>query len=241
MKMLKKIITAFIIITIAFLGSFIKASADGGYTDEEIENSEVKPRIVISKEVLSLDYAKANPKRTVTISVYGADQKYCSTGLRFHFDERLTIDLTKLGDPKVKIGEAIEGFMNLVVRDGTCAEEGTHNSNIDPSKAKQVGMDGFFATSASAEDNGGDGVLYTFDVTLPDDIQPGDVFPIDILYKEFSWGHDLFAASRSKYPTMGPYLFTRGIYNKDINPYPGDDYLEAGSEYDGYIAIKKEE
>ena len=40
---------------------------------------------------------------------------------------------------------------------------------------------------------------------------------------------------------MGPYLFTRGIYNKDINPYPGDDYLEAGSEYDGYIAIKKKE
>ena len=40
---------------------------------------------------------------------------------------------------------------------------------------------------------------------------------------------------------MGPYLFTRGIYNKNINPYPGDDYLEAGCEYDGYIAIKKEE
>ena len=235
MKMLKKITTAFIIITIAFSGSFIKASADGGYTDEEIENSEVKPRIVISKEVLSLDYAKANPKRTVTISIYGADQKYCCTGLRFHFDERLTIDVTKTGTPKVKLGEATEGFMHAVARDKTCAEEGTHNSNIDPSKAKQVGMDGFFITSASANDDGGDGVLYTFDVTLPDDIQPGDVFPIDALCK-FS---ELFAATKKKYPTMGPYLFTRGIYNKEKNPYPGDDYLEAGSGYDGYIAIKK--
>ena len=101
MKMLKKITTAFIIITIAFSGSFIKASADKGYTDEEIENSEVKPRIVVSKEVLSLDYAKANPKRTVTISIYGAEYKYCCTGLRFHYDERLTIDLWKSESPNV--------------------------------------------------------------------------------------------------------------------------------------------
>ena len=35
MKILKKITTAFIIITIAFSGSFIKAKE---YTDEEIEN-----------------------------------------------------------------------------------------------------------------------------------------------------------------------------------------------------------
>ncbi len=43
MKILKTITTDFIIITIVFSGSFIKASADGGYTDEEIEKSEVKP------------------------------------------------------------------------------------------------------------------------------------------------------------------------------------------------------
>ena len=237
MKILKKITTAFIIITIAFSGSFIKAKE---YTDEEIENSEVKPRIVISKEVLSLDYAKANPKRTVTISIYGAEYKYCCTGLRFHFDERLTIDSSASGVPNVELGKACSGFMSAVARDRTCAEEGTHSSNIDPSKTKQVGMDGFFAGSVSAGDNGGEGVLYSFDVTLPDDIQPGDVFPIDVLYKENDYGHDLFAATQFKYPTMGPYLFTRGIYNKDKNPYPGDDYLEAGSEYDGYIAIKKE-
>ena len=235
--MLKKITTAFIIITIAFSGSFIKAAADGGYTDEEIENSEVKPRIVVSKEVLSLDYAKAHPKRTITISIYGAENKYCCTGLRVNFDQRLTMDLDKSGNPDVKLGEACEGFMHAVRRDKLCPSEGTHSSNIDPTKSKQVGMDGFFLTSASAGDNGGDGVLYTLDVTLPKDIQPGDVFPIDVLYK-FS---EIFQAVRNKYPTMGPYLFTRGIYNKDINPYPGDDYLEAGSEYDGYIAIKKEE
>ena len=237
MKILKKITTAFIIITIAFSGSFIKAKE---YTDEEIENSEVKPRIVISKEVLSLDYAKAHPIRTVTISIYGAEYKYCCTGLRFHFDERLTIDSSASGVPNVELGKACSGFMSAVARDRTCAEEGTHSSNIDPSKAKQVGMDGFFLTSAAAGDKGRDGVLYTFDVTLPDDIQPGDVFPIDVLYKENAYASDMFEAYANKYPTMGPYLFTRGIYNKDINPYPGDDYLEAGSEYDGYIAIKKE-
>ena len=237
MKILKKITRAFIIITIAFSGSFIKAKE---YTDEEIENSEVKPRIVISKEVLSLDYAKAHPIRTVTISIYGAEYKYCCTGLRFHFDERLTIDSSASGVPNVELGKACSGFMSAVARDRTCAEEGTHSSNIDPSKAKQVGMDGFFLTSAAAGDKGRDGVLYTFDVTLPDDIQPGDVFPIDVLYKEFNGRYDLFDDTISKYCTMGPYLFTRGIYNKDINPYPGDDYLEAGSEYDGYIAIKKQ-
>ena len=238
--MLKKITTAFIIITIAFSGSFIKAAADGGYTDEEIENSEVKPRIVVSKEVLSLDYAKAHPKRTITISIYGAENKYCCTGLRVNFDQRLTMDLDKSGNPDVKLGEACEGFMHAVRRDKLCPSEGTHSSNIDPTKSKQVGMDGFFLTSASAGDNGGDGVLYTLDVTLPKDIQPGDVFPIDVLYKEFNGRYDLFDDTISKYCTMGPYLFTRGIYNKNINPYPGDDYLEAGCEYDGYIAIKKE-
>ncbi len=240
MKMLKKI-AAFIIITIAFSGSFIKASADGGYTDEEIENSEVKPRIIVSKEVLSLDYAKANPKRTVTISIYGAEYKYCCTGLRFHFDERLTIGLRKTGKPDIKRGPATDTFLFAVERDKGWDDEGTHSSNIDPSKAKQVGMDGFFVASASAGDDGADGLLYSFDVTLPDDIQPGDVFPIDVLYKENAYASDMFTDYGNKYPTMGPYLFTRGIYNKDINPYPGDDYLEAGSEYDGYIAIKKEE
>ena len=235
MKILKKITTAFIIITIAFSGSFIKAKE---YTDEEIENSEVKPRIVISKEVLSLDYAKAHPIRTVTISIYGAEYKYCCTVLCFHYDERLTIDLWKSESPNVKMGEASKEFMFAVERNKGWNEEGTHSSNIDSAKEKQVGMDGFFVASASTGYNGSDGVLYTFDVTLPDDIQPGDVFPIDALYKP-SRG-DMFADFSHKYPTMGPYLFTRGIYNKDINPYPGDDYLEAGSEYDGYIAIKKE-
>ena len=151
MKMLKKITTAFIIITIAFSGSFIKASADKGYTDEEIENSEVKPRIVVSKEVLSLDYAKANPKRTVTISIYGAEHKYCCTGLRFHFDERLTMGFRKTGKPDIKRGPATDTFLFAVERDGTCPEQGTHSSNIDPSKAKQVGMDGFFVASASSK------------------------------------------------------------------------------------------
>ena len=165
------------------------------------------------------------------------------TGLRFYYDERLTIDI-RVGTedtPAVKYGPATETFMHIVKRDGTCSSAGTHSSNIDPSKAKQVGMDGFFVASASSGDDGYDGVLYTFDVTLPDDIQPGDVFPIDALYKENAAAQDMFEAFRDKYPTMGPYLFTRGIYNKDINPYPGDDYLEAGSEYDGYIAIKKVE
>ena len=142
-------------------------------------------------------------------------------------------------EPYVKYGPATEKFLHAVARDKSCSSDGTHSSNIDPSKAKQVGMDGFCVASASSKDNGHDGVFYTFDVTLPDDIQPGDVFPIDALYKP-SRG-DMFADFSHKYPTMGPYLFTRGIYNKDINPYPGDDYLEAGSEYDGYIAIKKEE
>ena len=159
------------------------------------------------------------------------------SSIKFNIEKRFPDSDT----PDVKRGPAAERLMYLIKRDHNFSGEGTHSSNIDPSKAKRVGMDSFFVASVSAKYDGGDGVLYSFDVTLPDDIQSGDVFPIDVLYKKIDIMYNLFTATRPNYPTMGPYLFTRGIYNKDINPYPGDDYLEVSSEYDGYIAIKKEE
>ena len=42
------------------------------------------------------------------------------------------------------------------------------------------GYSGFFVTTAGCDDNGKDGVMWEFYLRIPDNAQPGDVYPIDI-------------------------------------------------------------
>ena len=101
-------------------------------------------------------------------------------------------------------------------------------------------MNSIFLTASDADDNGHDGQLMTFTFRLPDNLEGGEVFPIDIIYKEYNVSHDMFRNKDYTNDAMGAFLFTRGIYNTEYdNPYPADDKYIGGTGFDGYIAVEK--
>lgn len=202
------------------------AAANGGLDNAAIEASEVKPVITVSKEVITLDEAIASPTRKVTLTLSGGtDDMWASSGLHVNYDPRLEVELTRSGLPAVGIGEAVCDLSVATKEDVTASE---------------VGMKGLFIATAGIGNYGRDGEMYTLNFTLPADVKEGDIFPIDLYYKESPSAMDVFIDAARENAAMQAYLFTKGIYNEDTNPYPGDDYLEAGSSFDGYIAIAGE-
>lgn len=208
--------------------------AMGGFTQEEIDASAITPTVEISKEIISIDEAKATPTREVTISYSGADQKYASSGLHLYYDSRLTLGTTVVGTPNVKAGPALD-FLSL----GT--------PKLDPTAADQ-GMSGVFVCSSGDADYGLDGLAYTLTFTLPADVAEGDVFPIDVFYKSKPDAEDLFtnAKKTDEGMLMQAYLFTRGINNGVTKSFEYTDaetakcaaIAELDASTDGYIAIE---
>lgn len=199
------------------------AAANGGLDNAAIEASEVKPVITVSKEVITLDEAKASPTRKITLTLSGGtDDQWASSGIHVNYDPRLEIELTRSGLPAVGIGEAVCDLSVATKEDSTAAE---------------AGMKGVFIATAGIGDYGRDGEMYSISFKLPSDVKEGDIYPIDLFYKESESAVDVFIDAARTNTDMQAFLFTKGIYNADTNPYPGDDYLEAGSSYDGYIAV----
>lgn len=199
------------------------AAANGGLDNAAIEGADVKPVITVSKEVITLDEAKASPSRKVTMTLSGGtDDAWASSGLHIKYDPRLEIELTRSGLPAVESGEAVCDLTVATKEDAT---------------ASDTGMKGLFIATAGIGNYGRDGEMYSISFKLPADVKDGDVFPVDLYYKESTSAMDIFIDDARVNDAMQAYLFTKGIYNSETNPYPGDDYLEAGSDYDGYIAI----
>ena len=86
--------------TTSIFASAVGAEYDGtafpfeqyGITAEQVSESAVKPAISISKEEITLEEAKAQPTRKVTINIEGADRKYNAFGLHVAYDTRLTVN-----------------------------------------------------------------------------------------------------------------------------------------------------
>ncbi len=211
---------------------YLEASRNG-FTQEEIDASALKPEISVTKEIISLDDAKAAMTRTMEISVSGVDKKYASTGLHIYYDERLTVVPTPVGTP-AELGPASK-YLTL----GEPKE--------DPTAAEQ-GLKGFFTCSACSSDNGLDGVIWTFQVTLPADVKEGDVFPIDIFYKSVPGAKDLFtnADDDDEGKLMQAYFFTRSINNGITKSFSATEeetskcaaIANLDPSTDGYIAIE---
>lgn len=188
--------------------SAVEANYDGsafpfdqyGITAEQVENSEVKPAISISKEEITLEEAKANPRRTVTLTVSGADKKYNSFGLHVAYDTELTVnklDSDGIIDEDGKIfskGKAIGEFM-------------TKETYIEP------GL--IFFTGAGDGNVGRDGVMTTIDFSLPEDAAEGDIYYVGFEYHNTSSTEDQFVASPNNEASkiMQGYLFTQGLSN----------------------------
>ena len=203
--------------------------ADNGFSAEQIAASSIKPKAEATKIVLPA--SAAGTKQKITISVSGADREYASLGMHFAFDSRLVPDMNPFGDgPDIKNAGTLSNF------------------KCESDENFPDGWTGVFFSSYDTADKGTDSDLATLMVTIPENAKPGDVYPIDIVYKEL----DIFAAYKSLGNVsrlMEAYLFTQGIYNEEYNnnfrAHVADiakvTALEDIPGYcDGYIAIEDE-
>ncbi len=173
---LKRAFAALAVSAVAASASAVSAIAAGPAAGQEYNlngldpsKAATKPTLSLTQEKISLEEAKANPTRTIELTVSGAAGKYAPTGLHIDYDERLKIVedggfYADLGPAGKRLSQEQQG-------------DGTH---------------GFFVATAASSDAGQDGVLWTFQLTLPSDVKGGDKFPIEIAYRSKQSAEDLF-------------------------------------------------
>ena len=219
---LMKALSAVAVSAVALSAASMSALA-GDYTIKDgfdADASKDKPTLTIANYE-----AKAGDTVTVTVklSSNATDAFFASTGLHFNYDERLTIvpaSKTKVA----KGGDALAEIPPTIVENGK----------------------GFVVATAGAENLGVNGTFVTFNVTVPADAQPGDVYYLDVEAQEgdiFRMAgndeNDNALAETADSKNNEAYLFTKGIYNStNTNP---DPKLADHPEADGYIYIKEEE
>lgn len=243
---LKKAMSALAVAAVAASASSVAALAadypDGQKTDltnyGTAANATVKPVLTISvdgkgNEVVYDDAADIAGKTiTCSLDVSGAAGKYASTGLHVFFDSRLELVPNAKGAVATK-GAAIEDIM-------------TSKPKADPTAPE--GFSGFFVATAGEADDGQDGTMWTFDLKVPADAKKGDVFPIDIIYRNES-AEDIFInkAVDETGCNMQAYTFVSGIYNS-ARPFAASSANAAkvaalaniDTTMDAYIAIADE-
>ncbi len=207
MKITKKLLSILlsIILALGVCSAGIIAYADMAVGQEydlkglNPDDAVVRPTLTISSETLDYDVARNNRVRDVTLTVSGAANKYAPTGLHIKVDSRLRVVTQTVGGKTIyaKLGDAGEYLSQ-----------------------EQWGYDnGFFVATAASEDVGQNGVLWKFQVELPEDIDPaGDNFPIQIEYRSSSSGADMFTnGDRDEQgQLMQAYVFTKGITHGGI-------------------------
>ena len=200
-QIIATIITAVMTITAAtttamtaFAGSATGTTA--AFTEYDLEGldpnmAETKPTLALSRIELPINVAQENPVQAIELTVTGANRKYATTGLHIGYDERLTAVADEYGDI-AEIGPAGAKLM----RD-----------------QKASSRNDFFLTTGAASDHGKDGVLWTMNFQLPENIEVGDEFPIEILYRNIDGTSDLFSSSRDDDASklMQAWVFTNGI------------------------------
>ena len=175
------------------------------------------------------------------MSVSGADGKYVSTTFDIYYDSRLNCAVDGLGMLDVEKGAATEYLLTDVI-----AIENIENPYTE--RPTYNGMNGVVLLTAGSANRGRDGVLFTINLTLPNDAAEGDVYPIDIVYWSNDYNCDLFTNAEldEAGDLMQAYTFTRGIYNKEYNnnfTASAEDIAKCSAlanidgSYDGYIAI----
>lgn len=200
-KTISRVLSALTAITMLFCSSVLQASAGSAagvpYPLDGLdpEDSPIKPTLSLSQITLTLEEAKANPVQTIELTVEGAEEKYCATGIHIDCDSRLEIipyspfRVAKEG-PAAEYLETYTSFQNL---------------SYDDDKT------GIVLITAQIDDWGLDGVLWSFDLTIPDDVQAGDVYPIEIALYD-SWP-SMFTNREDdeEGKLMQAWVFTNGI------------------------------
>ncbi|MDE5584545.1 MAG: bacterial Ig-like domain-containing protein [Ruminococcus sp.] len=176
----------------------VNATADNGFTSEEISNSPLKPEITVDQVYLTWDeaqyYAETHTPIEISLTLSGGmDEKYSTTGMHVAFDNRLSYPVKRDGSPDVKIGEACELLDAISV--------GQY--------IREYGDICFSIVTSSSGNDGYDGVMYTLQFYLPEDMQPGDFYPVGIEYRDGDMFTDVADSNEAKLAQA--YLFTQGI------------------------------
>ena len=187
--------------------SIIPANTSAGeiyhFTDEEIDSAPVKPELTIDKKIISKEELEANHNQVeISLNVSGADMEYAATGLHICYDNRLTVADSNTGSAL--------SYLSAIISE--------QKSPDNPE------MNEIFITTYSNSCDGRDGTMFRFTFTVPDDAENGDVYPIEIIYKENEKTADIFSnvSNNRDGQLMSAYVFKNGISN-------------------GYIAIESEE
>lgn len=186
------------------------------FSNIDADSSYVKPILSLSRIELSQEEAKAAPVRTIELSVSGADLKYSLTGIHITWDSRLTLEGS---EDDITRGDALK--------------------RVSIYDAVKDGSDGVFVTSGSIKNDGKDGVMFSFPLRIPSDCKPGDIYPIQIKYRNTPFSSDMFTTydKDKQGQLMEAWVFTKGIiqgYIK-INEEPAPEYTLGDVTRDGSI------
>lgn len=229
---LKKVFSALSLTAVAASAVSLSAfAAPSDFTSDEIANSAIKPTLSTTKLVVDKD--QAGQDVNVTLDVAGADGKYCNTGIRIYYSDRLTLKTKANGKAAVAEGSAI-------------ADLAVKTNKVDDSCTRE-GFDSWFFTTGGEGDYGVDGTMWTVTFTIPADAEEGEVFPLDIVYQAVGSTKDaFFDYDRTEAgQLMEAYVFTQGIYSPENPTFAADPadvakcaaLADIDSTYDGYIAI----
>ena len=142
------------------------------FTQEEINSSQIKPQLSLSKINISESKAKENPEVKISLTLSGAEGEYSSAEIWTSFDSRLTVKKdSETGENYFEKGYA---FKNFTIHGGSA-------SYYDNAGGVIKDLNGIRIIGANGNDEGLDGVVFTTTVTLPDDVKEGDVFPLRIV------------------------------------------------------------
>ena len=167
----------------------------------DLSKAKNKPNITISKEIISYEETKINPIRTVNVDIVGAQNAYANGGFTVRFDDRLTLIKDEDGEIAT-YGRALR----------SCHTVFQHDTDY-----------GFRAIFTASRNAGKDGTMFSFDVQLPDDIDPeGEIFPIDIYYNKNT---DLFTNidADKEGQLMEAWVFRNGIEQGYIEVLPQEE------------------
>ena len=168
-----------------------------------------KPEFRLSRTEVYLEDAVGR-KEQLVISVEGADKLYCDTLLYVYYDKHL-----KIGE--IKKGAAIDELTAVNV----------------------MGETGDFVvlTTCGKADLGKDGVMWTIDVTLPDDCKAGDEYAFEIGKSKYGKLQPLFSnfAYDEKATAMTQYIFSSGLDKGGIKVLANLDYILGDVNNDKFV------
>lgn len=200
-KMFKKFVSLSVAAVILASATALQAFAGAAKGDEyelgdlDVSQATVKPTISITQETIAEGEYKAHPIRTIDVTISGATGKYDNAGFSVKVDDRLKL----VKDDEGYIAEAGPALKRSMFE---CIPEGDN---------------GFRVIIASAGAKNGDGVMFSFQVELPEGIKY-EKFPIEIYYNKET---DLFTneAMDEEGKLMEAWIFTQGIEHGYIEVY----------------------